>query len=83
MFAQEILLVTARWARSQLRFEPKTSAKRRQLRQLIAAAEALRRQLPSESELPANVLRLSEYRCTSPPITREERAHKFRRFLDE
>jgi hypothetical protein len=62
MFAREYLCVVSRWAKDQLRQDIQTPANRRQLRQLIEAADALGAQLAPVHETPHNVLRLAEHR---------------------
>jgi hypothetical protein len=62
MFAKEYLSVVSRWARSQLRQGAETPAQRRQLRQLIEAADALGAGLPPVREAPENVVPLDAYR---------------------
>jgi hypothetical protein len=62
MFAREYLSVVSRWARQQLREGAETSAERRQLKQLIEAADALRAGLPLVREAPENVVELDAFR---------------------
>ncbi len=62
MFAREYLSVVCRWARQQLRDGAETPAQRRQLEQLIDAADALRAGLPLVREAPENVVELDAYR---------------------
>ena len=62
MFAREYLSVVSRWAREQLRTEVQTAANRRQLRQLIEAADALGAQFTPTTDTPQNVVRLAERR---------------------
>jgi hypothetical protein len=62
MFAREYLSVVSRWARDQLRQDVQTAANRRQLRQLIEAADALGAQLSPVRETPVNVVPLDAHR---------------------
>jgi hypothetical protein len=62
MFAREYLSVVSRWARDQLRRGAETPERRKQLRQLIDAAEALRADLAPVREAPANVVALDAFR---------------------
>jgi hypothetical protein len=82
MFASEYLSVVSRWARDQLRRDVQTPDNRRHLRQLIEAAEALRAQLPIASEIPANVVRLTDYTRAARSRSRGARLGRFKSFLD-
>lgn len=62
MFAREYLSIVSRWAREQLRQEVQSAASRRQLRQLIEAADALGAQIAPVRETPENVVPLAAYR---------------------
>lgn len=81
MFAREYLSVVTRWAREQLRTEVQTPANRRQLRQLIEAAEALRGQINQEPVAAANVVRLADHR-RGADSERTKRSARVLGFLD-
>ena len=81
MFAREYLSVVTRWAREQLRQEVQTAANRRHLRQLIEAAEALRRQIKEDQISAENVVRLADHRRDARD-EHTKRAERTLSFLD-
>jgi hypothetical protein len=82
MFAREYLFIVSRWARDQLRRGAETPERRRQLRQLIEAAEALRIELPVASVMPANVISLEGYARTARLRSRTAQRARLKSFLD-